>query len=234
VSLRALFLLLLLLNVLFLAWATWVAPPADLPGHATPASDGPPAIRLLREATAASGLGTSGALGHDAADISCVSGGPFRDRGDAVAAAARLERLGFVSRLRESREEIRVGLWVRVVGLATPADVANALAAVRAAGISDAYVLRDDPPGTDISLGIFNDSGRAGEIADVATKLGLVTQTTDRIRPEDVFWVDVDRQANAGLPSLEVLQGEGGDGPGRLELRPCPAVRVVTPVTSPP
>lgn len=230
---RALFLLLLLLNVLFLAWAAWVAPPAALPGHATPASDGRPEIRLLREATAAPDPGTAGQPGADAANLTCVSSGPFRNRADAERTAARLERLGFVSRLRESREEIRVGLWVRVVDLATPDDVANALAAVRAAGVADAYVLRDEPPGTDISLGIFNDAGRAGEIAGIAGKLGLVTRTTDRIRSEDVVWVDVDRQANAGLPGLEVLQGEDGGSPG-LELRPCPADRVVTQVTSPP
>ena len=37
-----------------------------------------------------------------------------------------------------------------------------------------------------------------------------------------MFWLDVDRQQNAGLPGLEVFQGTAGR-PMRLELRPCPA-----------
>jgi hypothetical protein len=44
----------------------------------------------------------------------------------------------------------------------------------------------------------------------------------------------VDRQANEGLPGLEVFQGEGAQ-PTRVELRPCPAVaQTVTPVAGTP
>jgi hypothetical protein len=42
-----------------------------------------------------------------------------------------LSRLGFASRIRPAREEIRVGQWVRLENLATPEDAANALGVIR-------------------------------------------------------------------------------------------------------
>jgi hypothetical protein len=54
-----------------------------------------------------------------------------------------------------------------------------------------------------------------------------------------VFWLDVDRLQNAGLPGLEVFQGTAAQ-PTRLELRPCPAPEAsapaenVTPATNSP
>jgi len=122
--LRALFLLLLLANLLFVAWARWVAPPATTVGRATPVSADPQAIRLLREAPLAREL-ASDATTPAAADnrsLVCVSAGPYVDRASAEQAAARLSRLGFASRIRPAREEIRVGQWVRLENLATPEE----------------------------------------------------------------------------------------------------------------
>lgn len=223
---RALFLLLLLANILFLAWTQWIAPAPAVAGRATPTTADQGSIRLLREAplarelaSAVQGSGLSTVAGEG---VSCVSGGPFLDRGSADAAATRLGGLGFTSRPRASRDEIWVGQWVRVENLATPEDAANALAALRAAGLTDAYVLADEPPGNVVSVGVFGEPGRALEAASTAQRAGFTTVTEDRYRTADVFWLDVDRQENAGLPGLELFQGEGRP-PTRLELRPCPA-----------
>ena len=223
--LRALFLLLLLANLLFLGWAQWIAPPRVVTGRPTPSASGPQAIRLLREApmahelsTAVQGAGLSTAT---ADDLTCVSGGPYLERIVAEEAAGRLEMLGFTSRLRPSREEVTVGQWVRVENLATPEDAANALGTLKAAGIADAYVLNDEPPGNVVSLGVFADPAKAEEAAAIARKSGFTTRTEDRARVEDVFWLDVDRHANAGLPGLDVFQGERGPA-SRVKLEPCP------------
>jgi len=223
---RALFLLLLLANILFLAWTQWVAPPAATAGSPTPGSSSQKSIRLLREAplaqelaTAVQGSGLSPVAGEG---VTCVSGGPYLDKAAADAAAARLERLGFTSRRRASRDDVWVGQWVRVENLATPDDAENALATLKAAGLRDAYVLTDEQPGNVISLGVFDDAGRTAEVAAIAQKAGFATVSEDRFRTADVFWLDVDRQQNAGLPGLEVFQGNAAR-PTRLELRPCPA-----------
>jgi hypothetical protein len=233
-ALRALFLLLLLANILFLAWARWVALPPALAGRPTAASAGASSIRLLSEALpAAESSGAVPATGLSdatAGALACVSGGPYLDQATASEAAGRLERLGFISRQRASRDDVPVGQWVRVENLATAEDAANALAALQAAGIANAEVLADEPPGNVVSLGVFADPAKAAEAAAAAQKAGFTTLTEDRFRPADVFWLDVDRQSNEGLPGLEVFQGEDAQPP-RVELRPCPvATQAATPV----
>ncbi len=218
---RALFLLLLLANLLFAAWVHWVAPPrVTTAGRATPSATEANEIRLLREAQVSDGSA------DDA--LACVSAGPYLEQQLAAQAEARLQRLGFAVRLRESRENVRVGDWVRVEDLATPEDAANALAQLQAAGIPDAYVLTDEAPATVISLGVFTDAARAEQVSIIARMAGFEPRTIERLREADVFWLDIDRQASAGLPSLEQL---GGDDPAQLpavELRRCPEPEAAT------
>lgn len=224
---RALVLLLLLANLLFAAWVHWVAPSrAPAAGRPTPSATDPGAIRLLREAgvPAAAGEGEGGAAPNLAdAALACVSVGPYLERPVAEQAEARLVRLGFAVRLRESREPVRVGDWVRVEDLATPEDAANALAQLKTAGVPDAYLLTEEAPGTVISLGVFTEPERAEQARIIAKMAGFEPRTVERTREADVLWLDIDRQASAGLPSLEQL---GADSEGRLPgigLRRCPA-----------
>ena len=222
---RALVLLLLLANLLFAAWVHWVAPSrAPAAGRPTPSATDPGAIRLLREAEvpAAEGAGDAALNLADAA-LACVSVGPYLERPVAERAEARLVRLGFAVRLRESRESVRVGDWVRVEDLATPEDAANALVQLKAAGVPDAYLLTEEAPDTVISLGVFTEPERAEQARTIAKMAGFEPRTVERTRDADVLWLDIDRQASAGLPSLEQL---GADSEGRLPgigLRRCPA-----------
>jgi hypothetical protein len=229
---RALFLLLLLANLLFLAWTQWVATPIAMPTAApvTLGADAPP-IRLQQEVEATRNASpTTQVPESPEAPLSalCVSIGPFLEQARAEAASAQLQRLGFAARLRASVDEVRVGLWVRVTSLATPEDAANALAALQAAGLTDAYVLgNDEAPGNTVSLGVFGDRGRAEEVSARVRRAGFIPETSDRLRTMDVFWLDIDREANGSLPSLEVLTGTTKDG-SPLEMRACPAVAAVS------
>ena len=223
---RAFFLLLLLANLLFAAWVHWIAPPqVTTAGRATPSATDANEIRLLREAQVSdesADAADGAALDLADAALACVSAGPYLERPLAEQAEARLQRLGFAVRLRSSRENVRVGDWVRVEDLATPEDAANALAQLQAAGIADAYVLTEEAPATVISLGVFTDKARAEQVSIIARMSGFEPRTIERLREADVFWLDIDRQASAGLPSLEQL---GGGDPSQLpavELRRCP------------
>ena len=105
---------------------------------------------------------------------------------------------------------------------AANADAATAaLAGLRAAGLTDAYLLTNEAPGTVISLGVFADAQRAQDIAGLARDAGYEATVGDRFRTADVTWLDIDRRSNAGLPALESLQASAGAA-ARLELRPCP------------
>ena len=221
---RALFLMLLLANLLFLAWARWIAPPAPLAGLATPSAPDHSAIRLLRESPADRAVARNASPGAAVPDAAtCVSAGPFLERTQAEFAARELERLGYKSRLRPSSDEIRVGQWVRIANLATADDAANALAAIKAAGIADAEIVAEDPASNTISLGVFGEPARVAQAVGVARKAGFTPEVSDRTRTADVFWLDVDRLENGGLPGLEALGPGAGPAAPPLELRACPA-----------
>jgi hypothetical protein len=225
--LRALFLMLLLANLLFLAWATWIAPPAPLAGMATPSAPDRRAIRLLREApaqgAAAQPASAASAAAADQQQAACVSAGPFLERAQAEVAASQLQKLGFTSRLRAATEQIRVGQWVRVPNLATAEDAANALAALKAAGVADAEIVHEDPPANTVSLGVFGEPARAAQVAEIARKAGFSPEVSDRTRSADVFWLDVDRRENGSLPGLDAVGPKAAESAPPLELRACPA-----------
>lgn len=224
---RALFLMLLLANLLFLAWAKWIAPPAPLAGQATPSAPDRRAIRLLREAPAPGEAGSAtpgtGGVASTLQEANCVSAGPYLERAQAETASSQLQRLGFNSRLRSSTDDIRVGDWVRVPNLATPDDAANALAALKAAGLSDAEIVSEDPPSNTISLGVFGEPARAADAAEVARRAGFTPEVSPRTRATDVFWLDIDRLENGSLPGLDAIGPAAGVAAPPLELRACPA-----------
>jgi hypothetical protein len=226
---RALFLLLALANILFFGWSHWVAP-SQAGAIAPAASDAPlRGIRLTTESAspATEAAPSSAAPQANAAQLSgCVSAGPFLEPARAEAAATRLRNQGFALALRESRDEVWVGQWVRLDRLPSADAATAALAGLRAAGLADAYLLAEEPPGTVISLGVFSDAERAQAVAGLARDAGYEATVGDRFRTADVVWLDIDRRSNAGLPALEQLQASAG-APARLELRPCPGATAV-------
>jgi hypothetical protein len=224
--LRTLFLLLLLANLLFLAWTRWVVVPGtNAPVPAARSQPGTTPIKLRHEVRGAESSPQAEAMAGSTEpplEATCVSIGPFVEPAAVEAAAGRLQRLGFLARSRSSVDEVRVGLWVRVPSLPTPEDAANALAALQAAGLSDAYVVSDGSPGNTVSLGVFGDRARAEQVAETVRKAGYTPETSDRLRTMDVFWLDIDRQANGGLPALDAVEPEPGAAGLPLEMRACP------------
>jgi hypothetical protein len=221
---RVLFLLLLLANLLFFSWARWVAPPPAVAGHALPSSREPGEIRLIRELPPddQSVRGSGETPPQLAAGPACVSIGPFAERLQAELAGARLTELGFSWTLRESADSVRVGQWLRVAGQATASDAANTVAALREQGLEDSVVMNDADGDLVVSLGVFADPELAAEAARKARSAGFRPITTDRYADARVHWLDVDREANAGLPPLDDLE-LGGPSNTSLEMRSCTA-----------
>ncbi len=229
---RVLFLLLLLANVLFLAWTRWVVPPQPVTAGAAASAGALQPIRLQQELTAATTAAAAAAVGDGLQAAACVSVGPFGDPAQAEAARLRLERLGFSSRRRVAQDEVQVGYWVRVPNLATPADAANALGALQAAGLGEAYIVDGDGALTTLSIGVYADQGKAAEVAQAVQAAGFTPETSDRLRTLEVLWLDVDRLANGGLPAPEDL-GESPTGALPYDFRACPAPDTAGDVTPP-
>jgi len=221
---RALFLLLLLANLLFAAWSLWIARAPSEAGVASPLSTGPASIQLLRELPPRPEPAASDDFAAlEDSSLACVSAGPYLDRSEADSAAARLAGLGYSVRLREARDEVSVGQWVRIEGLATPEDAANVQAALQAAGFDEAYVVTDEQAGPVVSLGVYSDAERAASTVAAARAAGFEPRSVDAMRTADVIWLDVDRQASGGLPSPEQLRHAEPARLPQITLRPCPA-----------
>jgi len=218
---RASFLILLLGNILFLAWSLWVAAPASSDLAPAPPGD-PRSMQLTKEAAphAAAGAAARPDRSARAAMATCVSFGPFADDASLTAASQRLEALGYTARRRTATDDVPAGQWVSVADLATPEDAANALNALRRSGLADAYVVTDSAPGsTTISVGLFSDPAGAAEAADSVRRAGLQPRVTERMRTAEVTWLDIDRQANEGLPDI----ADVGGAHESLQVRACPA-----------
>ncbi len=221
---RILLLILLLANLLFFAWAKWVAPPPAVEGNALPSSRDPGAVRLLRESQVSEdsrAVSDPVAASAAIAGAGCVSAGPYPDQSLADRAAENLGRLGFAVSLRPAVDDVPVGQWLRVGGLATAEDAANALASLQAAGLSDAVMMTDEDGEAVVSLGVFADAGRLAELEERVREAGFSPRSSPRTRKARVFWLDIDTAASAGLPALEDL-GSAELPEGTLGLRSCP------------
>jgi hypothetical protein len=235
--LRALFLLLLLANILFLAWTRWVVPPPSPPAHA--AAAGARALQPIRLRSEPARSGTAAAPAATAAasllSASCLSVGPFIEPAQVDAVGAQLERLGFSSRRRAANEEVRVGYWVRVPKIASLAAATSAISRLYRAGLRDATVVVGEEVGATVSVGVYADARKAAEVAQAVQDAGFVPETSERLRTLEVFWLDVDARANGGLPAIEDLD-EPPAGALPYDLRACPApigTDGVTPAANP-
>ena len=101
---RALFLLLLLINLLFLAWTRWVVvPPAAVTSFSAGTQAASTPIKLRQEVPADGANATASQApprADSAVEATCVSLGPFLEPAAVEKTAARLTQLGFVARQR--------------------------------------------------------------------------------------------------------------------------------------
>lgn len=242
---RAIALLLILANLGFLGWSQLVdvrsgggqstlpvgvaaAPRLVLSTEVPPGAAGPPSdaqretgSALPIEPAVAAAEPEPNIVPLDAEQVDCVSVGAFRDLAEAVQASAALQAAGYFSRQRVDQGEVWLGYWVSVQNLGTREAAEAALAELGRNGISDAYILPGAGSGNVLSLGVFNDAGRAQRRVEEIRALGFQAELADRRRAGSVYWVDVDLKAPGAMFDPSVLQTEPGKIV-RLEFRACP------------
>lgn len=149
----------------------------------------------------------------------CATVGPFTDALLTEQAVKALTDAGWGVMRREATEEIHEGWWVYVPGTSAEQQ-ARTLAALRRAGMRDAFAMPDDTEFR-VSIGIFSEENRAEDRAAQVQKLKLDALVTERHREQVAVWFDVPgvaretladgRLAGTGLP-LE-----------KLRIEACPA-----------
>jgi hypothetical protein len=198
---RLVVLVLVAANVLYFGWAHWVdrSDPgltAVISKPRTPQTAVPP----------------------PPAPAPCATIGPFSTELDTLAAEQKLTAAGWGIARREVTEQQREGYWVYIDTLNSNAQ-ARTLNAIRASGIKDAFAMPDDPQFR-VSVGVFQDEDRAEDRASRVQKLKLDAVVKERLRDQQVIWIDVPGVARETLADGRLAAT--GVALDRLRVEACP------------
>jgi hypothetical protein len=222
---RAVFIVLLLANLAYLAWAGWI----DVPQRpaANDAYAKLPRLKLVSETPASTKQPSSGrahrtALQQPEPTGQCVSVGPFYDETGATRGASVLHDKGLAPRQRSEQGEVSKGFWVYIGGLKTDHDVSQVLRVLQQSHVDDARPMPDEGDGDvrRVSVGLFSDRDRADRRAQSLQKLGLQPEVAERKVPGQVFWVDADLPRGAAPLTA---QDFAGDSDKQATVTPCAA-----------
>jgi len=213
---RALFLLLLLANLAFFAWARYLAPPDS-------GSDPQPLARqidpqklpivappLARKKAAAAAPG--------AAADACVEWGSFT-LADVASARRLLEPLALGARVSERQVEETANWWVFMPPQGDRQGAQRKSAELRALGVDNFFVVQDEGDYRwAISLGVFrNEAAAQARLAALMTKGVRTAQVGARVTQVPKVWLrvrDVDAALRARLRDVsQAIEGS--------ELRDC-------------
>jgi hypothetical protein len=227
---RSAFYALLLVNVVFFAWARWIdAPPAQAPpaaaralptlalipdgqgaeaapGRAAPA---PAASAAVGAQPAAPGESPAKAGALASASVRCRSLGPFMSPALATQMAGRLKARGLSPMDRSVEISINDGYTVY---LSEPGDDAAAqrrlLARLARAGVQDVHPIAGTQQEARISLGVFADQARAVRRAEQVRQLGFKPVLDIHQSSVTTHWLDLQLEPNEPTPPLGQLLGE--------------------------
>lgn len=149
----------------------------------------------------------------------CTSLGPFLDEEAARSAKSSLEALGWEPAVREVKEQVPDGYWVTVENLPSETAQRRVVTAIRAAGISDAFAMPEDP-GFRVSVGVFRDRARAEGRAALVRRLSIEAGVRDRSREATATWFDLTGVGSGALQDGRLAAA--GLDPGSLTIQPCP------------
>lgn len=202
---RALFLLLLALNIAAAVWL-WLAPsPANsAPSRADP---GVTALTLLGESLAG--------LDNDAAELAtapepvaavppagpvtgesvCVEIGPFQTQSDLRQAEGALTAAGRPLPVREAVERRFRGYWVFLPASASRESALITARELAAAGIRDYYVVTAGDNENTISLGLFRDRANAERRQGEMRSRGYQADMSERVEEQRVYWLGLAQPA---------------------------------------
>ena len=236
---RAVFLVLLSANLLFLAWARWIDAPRDTgsqdslsrlprlqivnesPLGPKPTSEnstvGHPA---LADATLAMAERTSLRTAEPAQ--ACTSVGPFNDIASAARAAGLLTQRGFSLQQRAEEGEAIEGYWVFVGGIQSDEEAA-VVERLEKSGFTDAHIMKNYSTNRRLSVGMFSSRERAEKRAAAVRNMGLQPEIGERKFPGTVYWVDVALKRGTGVKQLPPEYSFADIGHAKVGMQACPA-----------
>lgn len=229
-AVRNAFLALILVNIVYFAWAQWIDVPKAAPVNAALAKL--PTLKLVEEVPPSQRPQPATSKVALPPSAACLSVGPFPDVGNSAHAAALLKAKGFEPKQRAEQAQASEGWWVYVGGLKTQAAADHALVTLEHAGINDALVM---PETSDterrVSLGLYSEQGRAERRAEAAHAAGLEAQVVERKVPNAIYWIDLAPLPGTNSVPIDDLFADGVSS--KIAVQPCPvAVPGATPASA--
>ena len=255
---RAVFLILLSANLLFLAWARWIDSPREAGAQDSLARL--PRLQLVTESTSGtkptsgvfnsvipsrvglvarsltalatpSALATAEKMSFRPVETAqtCTSVGPFNDIASAARAAGLLTQRGFHLRQRAEEGETIEGYWVFVGGMESDEDVARVVGSLGKSGFTDAHVMKNFSTNRRVSVGMFSTREGAEKRATAIRNMGLRPEIGERRFPGTVYWVDVTLERGPGVKQQLLPEYVFADiGHAKVAMQQCPG-RVLEP-----
>ena len=215
---RNAFIALLVVNLMYFAWAQWVDQPRTPPVNEALAKL--PRLKLISELPADQRPATNTRTALNEAPA-CMSVGPFGDITNAAKAAGILTSKGFAPQQRAEEAGSSTGYWVYVAGLKDEVEADRVRVSLEKAGIKDALVM---PPGADagrrLSLGLFSDRARADQRVASLKRMGFKAEVAEHKLPQTVYWIDLAPRPGMTAVPLGDLFAEGVGS--RIAVQPCP------------
>jgi len=229
---RALFLALLLVNLVVFAWYRWYIVTPGLPASAaapggkplqlmaelTPAekkalaaasaaAESPPPATTVAPPVAAPGLATTSIATSAQA---CATYGPFPSVDALHSAEAILKPAGLQYNEHTVPGRAQLGYWVYLPPFGSKGEADAAAALLKRRGVGDLYVVTDEANRNAISLGVFNQRDGAVERQKAMHKLGFKALMAERFRDEPRYWLDA--RGTGAMPGVEAFKDLGEDG----------------------
>ena len=215
---RNAFIALLVVNLMYFAWAQWVDEPRTPPVNEALAKL--PRLKLISELPADQRPATNTRTAVTETPA-CMSVGPFADITNAARAAGILASRGFAPQQRAEEAGTATGYWVYVGGLKDEVEADGVRASLEKAGVKDALVM---PPGADagrrVSLGLFSDRAHADQRTASLKRMGFKAEVAEHKLAQTVYWVDLAPRPGMTTVPLGDLFAEGVGS--RIAVQPCP------------
>lgn len=180
----------LLLVVLNLGAAAWIAstyrdaPPAEATADATPR------LVLLSERDAANPVASPAPAATRRDDEACASLGPFSNQADLRVAMNALTPLTRRIQFREGKLAQSRGWWVYLPPFPTRELALEAARDLSSRGVGDYYVISAGDQQNTISLGLFRERANAELRQAELTALNLNPLLGERSEEMPVYWID--------------------------------------------
>lgn len=190
---RALFLLLLALNLGGACWLLFARTPVV--ATSPPTDAGVPKLVLLSERdgdeVASAELASAPESKADLANDQCRSIGPFPTQADTRAAMNALTPFTKRIRIRETHTTQTRGYWVFLPAQASREQALNTARTLSQKGVRDYYVVTAGDQQNTISLGLFRDQGNAERRRAEIAALGFVPKVNPRTEELPSYWLDL-------------------------------------------